>query len=307
MSPRSFTRQRIWQLISNSLKIWRAANAERMAASLTFYSLLSLAPILTLAIAITSFFFDPSLAHREIVNWVSQFSNDEIAATVGGVVEHSNQPSSGIIAGAISLIVLIFAASGVFSQLHDTFNDIWHVPREQRSSLRFLLKQRTIGVVLVLIVGLLLLAALLQSATVEFISTSLTDGHPRLVAILSFADRAVSYLLMPLIFALIFRYFPAVRIRFSDVWLAGLLTAVCFAGSRYLIQLYLRLSSTSEVYGAAGSLVILLIWIYLNGLLVFYGAAFSHAWTVTFGSQGHNYKQYLSDPEQVLKSLRGGS
>ena len=276
-----------------------------MAASLTFYTLLSLAPILTLSIAITSCFFEPDLAHREIENWVSQFSTDQIAHTVGGVVQHSNQPSSGLVAGIVSIAVLVFAASGVFSQLYDTFNDIWHVPRTKRSGLRFMIKQRIVGISLVLIVGLLLLVALVQSAAVEFISTSLIDGRPRLIAFLTFMDRAVSYLLMPLIFALVFRYFPAVKIRISDVWLAGLLTAILFAGSRYLVQLYLRISSASEVYGAAGSLVILLIWIYLNGLLIFYGAAFSHAWTVRFGSQSQNFSVYQTNPETVLKTLRG--
>lgn len=283
--------KRTWTLIASSIQIWSEAKASRMAAALTYFTMLSLAPLLMMAIAMAGFVFGDKLAENEILEQATRFTTPEIASIVAGLIHNASQPSSGIVAGAISILVLLFAASGVFSQLHDTFNDIWSLPPEKTSGFFFLIKQRLVGVGMVLVAGIILLATIILSTAIA----SLTEAYPATKSWLNLADRGVSYLLIPFLLANMYWLIPSTKIEFRDVIPAAMLTAVLVSGSRYFIDLYLGFSSTSEVYGAAGSLVVLLIWIYINGLVVFYGAAFSRAWTETFGSRFQSVTEIRED------------
>ena len=255
-----------------------------MAAAMTYFGMLSLAPLLVIAIAIAGSFFGDSLAQEEIMEQVKLFTTDDIAKVIGGLIANATSPQSGFLAGTISVAVLVFGASGAFSQLQETFNEIWDVPEEKRQGVWLTVKARLIGILMVIIAGFLLLTTLGLSAAVAAVSSLFHEIHPRVHTWLGLADRGVSFLLMPLILSLMFWLIPKANIKWSDVWPAAMLTALLLSLSRYLIEFYLRFSTTSEVYGAAGSLVILLIWIYMSGLVLFYGAAFSRAWAETFGS-----------------------
>jgi len=154
--------KRIWKLVQKSFVIWGQANASRMAAALTFFTVLSLAPLLVMAIGIAGFIYGDQVAEQEIIQRVSEFTSDEIATIIGGLIKNASlQPESGLIASTISLAVLLFAASGVFSQLSFTFNEIWHVPVENRSGWLFLIRSRLTGIALVLVAGILLLATII--------------------------------------------------------------------------------------------------------------------------------------------------
>lgn len=278
--------KRIWKLVRSSFIIWGQANASRMAAALTFFTVLSLAPLLVMAIGIAGFIYGDQVAEQEIIQRVSEFTSDEIAAIIGSLIKNASlQPESGLIASSISLAILLFAASGVFSQLHDTFNEIWHVPIEDRSGWWFLLRTRLTGIALVLVAGVLLLATIVLSTALEAFGEWWAEFFPNTVRWILVADRGVAFLLTPLVLSVFFWMLPVTKVQWRDVWPAGLLTAALIALSRYIIGFYLRFSSTSEAYGAAGSLVVLLIWVYVTGMVVFYGAAFSHAWAQVFGSR----------------------
>jgi membrane protein len=279
--------KKIWQLIRLSFDIWGKANSSRMAAAMTYFTMLSLAPLLMMAIAIAGFLFGDQIAEHEIVERVSQFTTDELAATVAALIKNASRPESGLIAGTVSVAILVFGASGVFSQLHDTFNEIWHVPIEDRSGWFFLLRTRLVGVSLVLIAGILLVVTIFFSTSLHGFSDWAAEFAPRSVYWLNLIDKGVTFLLTPLIFSLFFWLLPAAKIKWKDVWVAGIVTALLVFASRYLVGLYLKMSTASEVYGAAGSLVVLLIWVYINGVIVFYGASFSHAWAQVFGSRAN--------------------
>jgi membrane protein len=274
---------RIWTLTSSTFLIWDKANSSRMSAAMTYYTMLSLAPLLMIAIAIAGYVYDSKQAQAEVIQNVKVATSPAIAKTVAGMIKNATRPSSGILASSISLLVLFYGASGVFSQLYDTFNDIWEVPPETRTGILFSLQKRMIGVGMVLAAGLILIGTLMLGSVIAYLN-GLVDSYPRISSWLSLADRSMSFLLMPFLFALIFWFFPATKVQWRDVWPAGVLTACLVAASRYLIDFYLRFSSTSEVYGAAGSLVVLLIWVYMTGLVVFFGASFCYAWAKTFGS-----------------------
>ena len=306
---------KIWQLIFESFKIWSDARASQMAAATTYYAMLSLAPTLMIAIAIASYIFDGQLAEAEILEAIREFTTPEIAQTIAGLIQRANLPQSGVVAGTFSIGVFLLGASGVFSQLYDTFNYIWNVDGKKQG-FWFGVQKRGIGILMVLLVGLLLIGALVLNSFQGYV-TELADGHHMLQYWLNLADRGVTFLLFPIMFSLLFWFIPATKVRMWDVIPAGILTSMMVLGSRYIIQLYLKFSFTSEVYGAAGSLVVMLIWIYIITMVLFYGASFSHAWSLTFGSrasgklaanvQAESHKagasQTTDEPDQDLPAL----
>lgn len=275
---------RIWTLIKSSFFIWGKARASRMSAAMTYFSMLSLAPLLVIAIAIAGLFYTDVEARQEVVEQVTLLTDENIANTVDGLIANATRPESGLFAGIASVAVLLFGASGVFSQLQDTFNEIWEVPADKRQGIWMTVQSRLIGILMVVVAGFLLLTTLGLSTAVSAVSNLFADW-PQLKSWLELADRGVSFLLIPTIISLLFWLIPRTEIRWHDVWPAAMLTALFLSLSRYLIEMYLKYSTTSEVYGAAGSLVVLLIWIYVSGLVLFYGAAFSRAWAETFGSR----------------------
>lgn len=277
--------KRFWKLIATSFRIFRTVNASRMSAALTYYTMLSLAPLLMIAVAIAGYVFESELAITEIVEQVRLISTPEIAETVEGLIQNAVRPRTGLIAGTISVCIFVFAASGVFAQLYDTFNDIWRVPKKTRRHVLFSVQKRALGILMVLIAGLFLIGAVAVNSALVYMNQLVEGIYPNATSWLNVADRSLTYLLMPVMFSVMFWFLPATKIQWRDVWPAGIVTTVLFAGSRYLVGLYLKFSTTSEVYGAAGSLVVLLIWVYMTGLVVFYGASFSHAWATVYGSR----------------------
>ena len=287
---------KIWQLVFGSFKIWSDARASQMAAAMTYYTMLSLAPTLTISIAIASYIFDNQLAEAEVLQAIQKLTSDEIARTIAGLIRRAHMSNTGFLAGAFSICIFTFGASRAFSQLFDTFNYIWHVDGTKQG-FWFGLQKQGIGILMVLLVGLLLIGALVLNSVQAYVA-DLVDGQVLLLSWLNFADRSLTFLLLPIVFSLLFWFVPATKIRLSDVVPAGVLTAMMVLGSRYIIQMYVRFSSTSEVYGAAGSLVVLLIWIYIISMILFFGASFSHAWSITFGSR---------TPEKLAAASQAGT
>ncbi|MEL7499796.1 MAG: YihY/virulence factor BrkB family protein [Planctomycetota bacterium] len=287
--------RRIWNLIAETFRIWAQSRSSQMSAALAFYAMLSVAPTLVIAIAVAGWAFDDQLVEQKIVSTVTQVTTPDIAQIIADVISRAKAPETGVIAGSISIGILLLAASGVFTQLYDTFNLIWHVDRPKRG-FWFTLQTRLIGIVMVLLVGLMLIIALVFQSIVGHLSHWMED-YPSLVTWISRTDRSMTFLLMPVVFSIMFWIFPATKISLTDVIPAGFLTAFMVAGSRYFIQLYVGYSSTSEVYGAMGGLVVMLIWIYLMGMIVFLGASFGCAWSHHFGSRQDDAEQYaLSMP-----------
>jgi len=274
---------RPWQLIKRTCSIWINVNASRMSAALTYFTMLSLAPTLIIAVAIAGYIYQPHLVKAEIVQHLSTITTPDIATYVAGLIENANAPGAGFIAGAVSLSILLFAASGVFTQLCDTFDDIWDVSLDGKG-FWYSVQKRLVGVAMVIVVGLLLIAALILESVIAYLN-ELAEGYPQLVTWLGVADRSLSFLLMPFVFAMLFWFLPSTKIQWRDIWPAAVLTACLVAASRYLIGFYLKFSTTSEIYAASSTLVVLLIWVYMTGLVVFFGASFSYAWAQVYGSR----------------------
>ena len=294
---------RVWQLISETFRIWGGARSPQMAAALAYYSMLSVAPTLVIATAVAGWIYDEQLVEQKIVETVSQVTTPEIAQVIADVIGRAQSPEQGIVAGTISVIVLLVAASMVFTQLYGTFNLIWHVDEPKRG-LWFNLRTRLAGMILVLIVGVVLVAALILQSVAGQLSHFLEE-YTALSNWISRTEQQLTFLFMPVMLTLMFWIFPATEIKLMDVVPAGFLTALMVAGSRYFIQLYLSYSSASEVYGVMGSLVVMLVWIYLLGMILFLGASFSCAWAHVFGSRrpGQPIPQPVSEESEPVEPL----
>ena len=277
--------QKLFDFIAQSFRIFGRARATIMAAALTYYTLLSLSPILILTVAIAGYFYGESLVQGEVLGQIAQFTSQDVADTVADLITNTSRPESGITASILSFLVLFYGASNLFTMLHDTFNIIWDVPYSHRSTWWYTIRQRLIGVAMVLSVGLLLLAVMILGSVLGALRGYVATEFPNLSGTLFLVERSITFLLVPLIFTGINRALPDSDVTWWDVLIPSFITAMLLLGSRSLISLYLQFSSTSAVYGAAGSLVVLLAWVYMMGLIVFYGAALCKAFAEQFGSQ----------------------
>ena len=173
--------------------------------------MLSLAPLMMIAIAIAGYFYDDAFAQAELIEQIRTLTNESVAKTIASLIKNATRPNSGLLAGTISVAILLFGASGVFSQLYDTFNDIWHVPYDARAGFLFSLQKRLIGIGMVLLAGALLVGTLMLSSVITYLNT-MFDGDI-MAYWLNLADRSLSFLLMPIIFAMIFWFFPSAKIQ----------------------------------------------------------------------------------------------
>jgi membrane protein len=253
-------------------------------AALAFYTFFSLAPLLLLAIAVAGFAFGRSAAQGEIVTRIQDAVGPDAAHAVQNMLAQASHPASGITATAVSLLTMFFGASGVFGQLQSSLNAIWGV-KPKAGAVRGALQRRATSFGMVLAIGLLLLLSLVVSAMVVAVQETLREHAPILARILPSMNLFVSLITMVALFALIYKVLPAIRLAWRDVWIGSGVTAVLFLLGQSVITLYLANATTRSIYGAAGSLILLLLWIYYSAQVVLIGAEFTEVYSRHFGSR----------------------
>jgi membrane protein len=207
------------------------------------------------------------------------------AAAISTMLEHAQKPGSGIVATVFGVVTLLFGASGVFAQLQTAMNDIWDVPPKTSSSWWDMLRSRFLPFAMVLGTGFLLLVSLVLSAVISGVGSFIGDRWPAFETISQLANTGVSFLVVTLLFAMIFKLLPDTQVAWRDVWVGALLTAVLFTIGKFFIGLYLGKAAVGSAYGAAGSLVVLLIWIYYSAQILFFGAELTQVYAHRFGTQ----------------------
>jgi membrane protein len=254
-------------------------------AALAFYTFFSLAPLLVLAIAVAGFAFGQAAAQGEIVTQIQDAIGPDAARAVQSMLAQASRPASGITATVVSLLTMFFGASGVFGQLQYSLNTIWGVKPKPHGAVRSALQRRATSFGMVLAIGLLLLLSLVVSAVVSAVRETLQEHAPVLARILPSVNLLVSLVTMTALFALIYKVLPAIRLAWRDVWIGSAVTAVLFLLGQAVITLYLAHATTSSIYGAAGSLILLLSWIYYSAQVVLIGAEFTEVYSRHFGSR----------------------
>lgn len=254
---------------------WLNHEGPRLAASLSLYSLLSLAPLVILSIAISSFAFGRSAAQDAIIDEVRKLMGPDGAQTIRLIVQHGQAPKAGGIASVIGLFVLLFGASSVFGELQSGLNKIWDAPPAKGLGVLALVKSRLVSFALVLSFGFLLLISLVFSAGLTAFSRLFGAHLPLPHALLMAADALLSFAGIFVLLGLILRYVPDVPLRWRDVWQGALATALLFTAGKALFGLYLGTAAVVSAYGAAGSLIVVILWVYYSAMIFYFGASFT--------------------------------
>ena len=265
---------------------WNEDRPFELAAALAYYTLFSLAPMLVIAVSVAGFFFGREAAQNQIVETLSGFVGKDAGVVIQTMIENASkqQTTDSIFAMLVGVILLLFGAGGVVGQLQSSLNMIWGVEPRPGGGILGFIKERFISYGMVLGVGFLLLVSLVVSAALSAFDKFLGGAAPGASWVLQIVHFLVSLGLIAFMFAAIYRFMPDGRIAWRDVAVGGILTALLFNVGKFFIGLYLGQSSVTSVYGAAGSLVTLLLWIYYSSLIFFFGAELTQVYATRFGS-----------------------
>lgn len=261
-----------------TVRIWLDAQVFIHAAALAFFTVFSVAPVMIVAVSIVGLVLGERAAAGQIAQQLEAAIGPEAAAAVQTAVEGSRVERSGILPTVAGVGAVLFGATTVFAQMQNALNAIWGVaPKPTRSSVLVFVKGRLLSLAVVLAIGFVLLVSLLLSVAVRALVVFAQDWLPIPAPLLLGLDWAISLVVVALLFATIFRVLPDVVLGWRDVWLGAFVTALLFAFGRTLIALYLSTTATASAYGAAGSLVLLLMWVNYSSLILLLGAAFTRA------------------------------
>ena len=273
-----------WLLLKDTVTGFIDDDALSLGASIAYYTLFSIAPVLLVVVAVAGLAFGREAAEGAIVDQLSILMGHQTAQALQGMIESAAKPQEGTWATIIGLVVLIIATSGVFGEVQAAMNAIWKAGPGNHSTVTRLVRARLVSLGLVVTCGFLLTVSLAASAALAALSTYLKFVFPQIQAILNVVDVALSALLIGGMFAAMFKVLPDVDIAWRDVAIGALAATVLFEGGKYAITFYIGQSNVASSYGAAGALIVLLVWIYYSAQIFLLGAEFSHAFAKRFGS-----------------------
>lgn len=277
--------QAFWALLKTAASKWSDYNAPRLGAALAYYMLLSTAPLVIIVVAICGMVFSKAEAERQLLLQIRVLVGDAGANTVRMLLENARQSGSGITATVLASIALLFGASGVFVELRDSLNTIWDAPPRQSSTWARLIWERLASFAMVLALALLLLTSLAISAALTIAGKFFHEFVPVHAAILGQAlEFITSFFAIWGLFALIFKFVPEVAIAWRDVGIGAGVTALLFTIGKLLLALYIGTAGVGSTYGAAGSLVALVVWVYYSAQIFFFGAIFTRIYADWYGS-----------------------
>jgi len=279
---------------------WRKHEASRLAASLAYYAILSLAPLVVIVIGIAGLVFGADAARHGLVAQVEALVGPQGAELVGTLISHSSTLTGDVITGLVGVLTLLFGASGVFEELHESLDKVWEVKKKPGQGFWAMLRERFLSFGMVLVIGFLLLISLLLSSALAAMGNSF--GHlPALL--LQAINFLMSVVVITLLFAAIYRFLPSERLPWGDLWVGSLGTSVAFLLGKFLLGFYLGRAGVGSAYGAAGSLVLLLVWIYYAAQIFFFGAEFTRSYAQRHGSlvsRVSDQSKFMPRPEEAV-------
>lgn len=276
----------VWGLLKDTLSDWSEDKAPRLAAALAYYTVFALAPLMLIAIAVAGLFFGREAATNQIGQQVSGLLGPTAGEAINAMIQAASaNKGTGIVASIIGVATLLFAASGVFGQLQDALDTIWEVQPKPGLGIAATIKKRFFSFGMVLGVGFLLLVSLVISAALGAMGKVVAGDEFGQTLIWKLVNFVVSFGVTTLLFALIFKVLPDAKIQWSDVWIGALATALLFTLGKALIGWYLGRPGTTSTYGAAGSFVALLLWVYYSAQILFLGAEFTQVYAREYGSK----------------------
>lgn len=273
----------IGALLRETVTQWSDDQAMRLAASLALYTVLSVAPLLVVSISVAGLVLGEEAARGQISREIGGVVGPQAGSAIEALVANARTPSAGIIGSIVGIAVLLFGASGVFGELQSALNQIWNVKPKPGRGIRGVLRDRFFSFSMVMGVAFLLLVSLVVSATLALLAERFSWVVPW-PALWQALNYVVALGVTALLFSLTFKVVPDAKIAWSDVWVGGLVTALLFTVGKGLLAWYVGRSSTVSPFGAAGSLVALVVWIYYSAQILFLGAEFTQVYASRFGS-----------------------
>lgn len=306
--------RQIWRLLRQTFKEWNEDKASRLAAALAYYTVFSLTPLITISLAIVGMVFGKNAARGELVAQIQGLVGRQSAQVIETAIANISQNSHPGITSLINIGVLLFAASGVFAELQGALNTIWEVAPKPGKEIRLFIRQRLLAFLMVMAIGLLLLASLMLNTFLVAVSHLVTSSH--LVANFlpggsvpwRLLNTVGSFIITTLLFGLIYKYLPQAKIAWSDIWIGALMTAILFTIGKFALGLYLGQNTFSSAFGAAGSLVFVVAWVFYSAQILFFGAEFTHVYAKQYGSyiRPRKYAIALTEDARVQQGIPRG-
>jgi membrane protein len=270
--------QNAYELLRDTIFEWGQDRVPRMGAALACYSAFSVAPLVLLVIAVASLIFSRDQVEQAVADQLQQTFGEPVARMVAGIMqtaEHGGSATTATTATVVSLAVLLFGASGVFGELQDSLNSIWKVQPKPGRAWLTILRERFLSFTMVLGTGFLLLVSLMITTALSAMGAYVANRLPGGAGLWHAVNWVVSLAFITSVFALIFKEVPDVKVAWRDVWVGAALTGLLFTLGKYALGMYLGLAGTTSAYGAAGSLVAFLLWVYYSAQILLFGAEFT--------------------------------
>ena len=274
-----------FQLLKQTAWDWMEDQAPTLGAALAYYTVFSLAPLLIIVIAISGLVFGQEAAQGQIFDQLRGLLGEASGKAIEDVVQSAHaEPATGIVATIVGVVTLLFGASGVFGQLQTSLNAIWGVQPKPGRGLLGIIQDRILSFGFILVVGFLLLVSLLLTAAIALVGEWFGGMVPGMEALIQVLNSLLSLAVITLLFAMLFKFLPDAKIAWHDVWIGAFITAALFTVGKFALGFYLGKSGIGSSYGAAGSLIVLLLWVYYSSQILFFGAEFTQVYANRFGS-----------------------
>jgi membrane protein len=287
----------MWGLLKETYNQWSEHNPSQLSAALAFYAVFAIAPLLIIAVALAGLIFGVQATENQIVEAIGGLVGPSLAMAIQTTVKSAGRPQAGLLATLIGVVTLFIGAAGVVMQLKQSLNTIWEVELKLGSGVFPVIAEYLGAFLMVIGIGIFLLLSLAVSATVAALSrlTAPSDAvfgvwinfvtsFLHSVAFWQWVDLGVSFGMLTLLFALTYKILPSARIAWRDVWIGAAMTSILFTIGKWLIGIYLAHSSVTSAYGAAGSFIVILLWVYYSAQVFFFGAEFTHVHARRYGA-----------------------
>ncbi|MCB9458088.1 MAG: YihY/virulence factor BrkB family protein [Anaerolineaceae bacterium] len=277
--------RQLFDLLKTTFKEWNEDKVPRLAAALAYYTAFSIAPLLIVVIAVIGLALGQDAARTQIISQIQGELGQDAAQVIQTMIESTSDKDTGIWATLIGIVAIVLGAAGFFGQLQDALNTIWEVTPKPGGGIIKMVKERFFSFTMVLGIAFLLLVSLMISSLITNLSGFVGGMLPGIETLVQLINFLVSFLIITLLFALIYKVLPDVTITWRDVWIGAAMTALLFNIGKFLLGLYVGNTEFSSTYGAAGSIIVLLVWVYYTAQILMFGAEFTQVYARRYGSR----------------------
>lgn len=274
----------MFDLIKKTYREWQIDRASMLSASLTFYMLFALAPMLVIVIGVAGVFFGEQAIRGEIVSYIKDLVGEQVAVSMEFIVQNAKLADKGLLFTAVSIILFLFGSIKIFESLKIALNDVWDVKHQPFKKIKKIVRSRFISILFVLGLGLLIVFSLIVSGVMATIGVYLVKILPVNLLMIRVINFSFSFLLMTFVIGMVYKFLPEVKVAWKDVWIGAFVTAALFMVGNWIIGMYMRNLTPESVYGAAGSIIIILLWLYYSAQIFLFGAEFTKVYAYKCGS-----------------------